>query len=182
MYNDFALVILSLSCSSSFLTIVMRIYRYDELLDPANKAARLLVGLAFSGIYFLTIINITLSIFLSLVYSLIFWVDFVAALTWLLENRFPICPTFMIFKYFGFTSACIFTNCIGMCIYLTQYHLFIVFIFFWGLGIELIAIIQKKSVSERFYYIASYLVPIVLSKTLFRFVFFPPHPHAFLTF
>eukprot|EP00026_Physarum_polycephalum_P007408 Phypoly_transcript_07468.p1 GENE.Phypoly_transcript_07468~~Phypoly_transcript_07468.p1 ORF type:complete len:358 (+),score=24.09 Phypoly_transcript_07468:558-1631(+) len=130
MYEDVALVILFLSCITTFLTVVVRVYNWGDLVAAENRAARLLLWLAFS--------------------------DFLAAFTWVLENKFPsYCPHFMVFKYLGFTASCFLTNCIG---------------------VQLVANIQVKRVPERLYYLVSFVIPIIMASVWFCLHYYKKTP------
>eukprot|EP00026_Physarum_polycephalum_P013337 Phypoly_transcript_13727.p1 GENE.Phypoly_transcript_13727~~Phypoly_transcript_13727.p1 ORF type:complete len:275 (+),score=-0.94 Phypoly_transcript_13727:158-982(+) len=72
--------------------------------------------------------------------------DLIASTVWLLTGLIPAgwpgtCPTLMIFVYFSLLSACFYTNC---------------------MGVHLVALINRRNIRERYYYISSWGIPIVL--------------------
>eukprot|EP00026_Physarum_polycephalum_P012896 Phypoly_transcript_13244.p1 GENE.Phypoly_transcript_13244~~Phypoly_transcript_13244.p1 ORF type:complete len:306 (+),score=16.23 Phypoly_transcript_13244:88-1005(+) len=88
-----AVVILCLSTSTSFFTIVVRLFQWHNTFNAANVPNRLVLGLAFS--------------------------DWIGSTIWLIESVYTASasaagPAVMAIVYFGFVSSCLITNCIGI--------------------------------------------------------------------
>lgn len=94
-------VILCLSITTSFFSLIARLYKWHHSTPPLDTASKLILCLTISGMIY---------IFVN-VYKI---KDLLGAIGWLVLKKYDICPTFMAISYIGYLSACFCTNSIGM--------------------------------------------------------------------
>ena len=167
------LFFLLLSVVTSLIAVLIRLYRWQELTTPSHIPARLMLSLALSGYFLSSLFSSPLLfsfLFLSLssVPSLTYiFIDLVACTAWIIEFFHDFCPELLVFKVTGYMCAVSLTNCIGMFfppLPLLLLLLLLLTVDFVFKGIQLVCMVKKWRVNEKYYYIISFGWPLLSCK------------------